>query len=525
MIERHPLARSPHIRMIAGACAVITKTWCLAAISALTLAAASSCGPPDARRSPGGNTGDGGNPPPAPVRSETYIRTIAASGNAAVNDLVVDAAGSVYLTGETTAFDFPVTEGAYDVQCGTDGVCNGNPGQFEPPHADAFVMKLGSDGRVIYSSYVGGSSDDIGRGIAVDAEGNAYVVGETHSIDFPASTESQRCSGFEAFAIKLNPSGSRLSASRCFGGEAAEVARDVALDNHGHVYMTGYTASRNFPVLNAVQPVFRGSLDVFILKLEDSRLAPLYATYLGGSGQDTPTKLTVDPEGNVLVTGSSASADFPAVRGLQQLAGSVDAFVTKLDSSGSTLVFSTLIGGKEGAGIDIGNAVSVDADGNCYVAGWTDSGDFPATRGAIDTVCGTDGTCNHPLSDGFVLSLDRFGGLRHASFIGGSRDDIAHAIAVRPDGRTYVTGNTQSADFPSVLPFATSWVPATLNDVMFLWQQDANGMALRRATLVPFSETRPRDARAIAVGGQFVYIAGLAGRGFFVQKLNDAGWE
>jgi hypothetical protein len=247
---------------------------------------------------------------------------------------------------------------------------------------------------VIYSTYLGGSLEDLGAGIAVDSSGNSYVTGWTQSTDFPTMNPLQPANaggGYgDAFVAKLNPTGSALVYSTYLGGSGDDAGWGIAVDNLGNAYVTGNTTSTNFPTMNPLQPAYGGGNgDTFVAKLNPTGSVLLYSTYLGGSGADTGYGVAVDSSGDAYVTGWAGSTDFPTANPLQPAnGGAPDAFVTEINTTGSALVYSTYLGGSSG---DSGLGIAVDSSGNAYVTGWTTSTDFPtmnplqpASGGAFD---------------------------------------------------------------------------------------------------------------------------------------------
>ena len=233
-----------------------------------------------------------------------------------------------------------------------------------------------------YSTYLGGSSYDYGGGIAVDSAGNAYVAGSTGSTDFPTLNPLQPSYGggdYDAFVAKLNPAGSALVYSTYLGGSGSDQGVGIAVDSSGNAYVTGLTQSTDFPTLNPLQAKCGNcSPDygtAFVAKLNASGSALLYSTYLGGSSYGVGGAIAVDSSGNAYVTGQTSSKDFPTVNPFQaSLKGTVNAFVSKLNSTGSALVYSTYLGGSTN---EWGAGIAVDSDGNAYVTGYTQSTDFP----------------------------------------------------------------------------------------------------------------------------------------------------
>lgn len=467
------------------------------------------------------------SPSPAPPASRVVwerVVQVTTGGRPRVRDIAVDAEGSVYLTGDTTSSDYPTTDGAYDRTCGTDGRCNADPGRFISPRSDVFVTKLDAQGKMVYSTFIGTDSVDEGHAIAVDAAGRAWISGESWSADFPVSAGAQRCgtapdfsSGRDAFVLRLSADGSAVDLAACFGGDGVDIGEDIALGPDNSVYVAGFTASVNFPLVRPLQPVKGDRSDLFVMRLGPDSVSPLWATYLGGSGLDVVNGLGVDGAGSVVVAGYTDGADWPRVRSTQAaFGGVVDAFVTKIDREGALLVFSTTIGG---AGIDRAEGAAVAADGRAWIVGFTNSGDFPVSDGVADAICGTDGTCNAPESDGFAVALGPLGEFEWGTFLGGGNADLASRVAIDPTGRLVVLGETQSTDYPLVDPEATSWPPEPLRGVPFLSDLTA-AAALVWSTLVPVAAERPMAPYAVTVSvDRSRYVAGSVSRGLFVVKI------
>jgi hypothetical protein len=345
-----------------------------------------------------------------------------------------------------------------------------------------------------YSTYLGGSGGDSGIRIALDAGGNAYVTGNTMSIDFPTTPGAFQLTfrgggiffGGDAFVTKLDPTGSTLVYSTFLGGSGFDRGYGIVVDADGHAYVTGYTASVDFPTtVGALQTTSGGSSDAFITKLNPTGSALVYSTYLGGSGGDASYGgIAVDAAGNAYVAGTTESLNFPTTPGAFQLARGCcggDAFVAKLNPTGSGLVYSTYLGGGNSDGA---NGIAVDAAGNAYVAGATLSINFPSTAGAFQPICGGGGAW-----DAFVTKLNPTGSaLVYSTFLGGGRSDGAGGIAVDADGNAYVTGSTDSSNFPTTAgAFQTTFVERYLggghfaNDA-FVTKLNPTGSALVYST-------------------------------------------
>jgi len=346
------------------------------------------------------------------------------------------------VTGFTDSTNFPTTPGAF---------------QTSSSVSTAFVTKLNPAGSApLYSTYLGGGGpcsaptcSDGGRGIAVDSLGNAYVTGNTHSTSFPTTPGAFRSAspgGNNAFVTKLNPAGTApLLYSTYLGGSGDDDGRGIAVDGVGDAYVTGITNSTDFPTTTgAFQTTNGGGFDAYVTKLNPAGSAPVYSTYLGGSLTDFGQGIAVDAAGNAWVTGGTQSTNFPTSPGAFRtaLAGGFDAFVAKLNPSGSApLVYSTFLGGSLN---DAGFGVAIDGAGNAYAAGLTNSTDFPTTAGTIQATSGGS-------TDAFVTKLNPAGSapLIYSTYLGGTSVDAGEGIAVDGLANAYVTGQTDSANFPT----------------------------------------------------------------------------
>jgi hypothetical protein len=304
-----------------------------------------------------------------------------------------------------------------------------------------------------YATYLSGTDSEKGLSIAVDNAGNAYATGFTRSIDFPTANAAQPANhgAADIFVSKLNASGTALIYSTYLGGGDIDVATGITRDSAGAVYITGYTASNNFPVTpNALQSGLKGSAyDAFVTKLGSSG-ALQYSTYLGGSDLDTANAIAVDASGNAYVTGFTCSTDFPVMAAFQPFLNGApggcfagwDAFVSKLNPNGSALVYSTYFGGNDK---DQANGIAVDAQDRASITGFTRSVNLPTTGFPLSAYKGA--------SDAFVARFTPTGWLDYSTFFGGSAYDEGTAIAVDASGALYTTGFTASIDFPTVNAF------------------------------------------------------------------------
>ncbi|HYN87140.1 MAG TPA: SBBP repeat-containing protein [Ardenticatenaceae bacterium] len=334
-------------------------------------------------------------------------------GEGVNGSIAVDSAGQAFVVGNTYSSDFPTTEQAYDRVCGTSGDCSPS-GRW----SDAFITGITATGdALVYSSYLGGRDSDFPGGVAVDTAGAVYVAGETWSRDFPTTTRlyDPNCRSDEAgdnceadsFVVKINPAVAMtesLTFGAILGGTGIDGANSIALDEAGHIYVTGDTVAHNFPT--TVGAFDRScsndgdcsfSPDAFVVKINPAESGPaalLYSTYLGGITADRGWDIAIDDLGNAYVTGIS-SGNFPITPGAydNRVEGS-DGFVAVLNATGvltSQLLYSTYLGG---GGDDAGAGLALtEPEGGLYVAGGTTSTDFPTTTSALDSDCGADGAC------------------------------------------------------------------------------------------------------------------------------------
>jgi hypothetical protein len=373
-----------------------------------------------------------------------YSTYIGGSGDDRGFSIAVDGAGNAYFTGRTDSPNFPTANAFQPTRHGSN---------------DAYVTKLNPAGSaLVYSTYLGGTDDDRGLGVVVDSTGNAYVTGIALSADFPTVNPLQaaRSGPEDAFVAKLNPTGLALSYSTYLGGSGSEGGRSLAVDSSGNVYVTGQTASTNFPVMNPLQPNLGGQEDGFVTKLNSSGSAFLYSTYLGGGGSDQGFALALDGSGNAYIVGTTNSNNFPTTNSFQKTLGGLrDAFVTKLNSTGSAFIYSTYLGG---SGDEFGEAIAVDSTGHAFVTGDTTSGNFPTANPL--QICLAGG-----LWDAFVAKLSAAGtSLSYSTYLGGSAGEFSFdrmGIAVDPLGNAYVTGHTASTDFPTKSPIQPGFAGGT----------------------------------------------------------------
>jgi len=361
--------------------------------------------------------------------------------------IAIDAAGNAYIVGQTQSTNFPTTGGAFDRTFNVDTCPRCGIDQY-----DAFVTKLNPAGSaLVYSTYLGGFQIDDGMAIAVDAAGNAYVAGQTDSSNFPTTAGAFDRVKKNVFVTKLNPTGSALVYSTFLGGSGVAFPSHVAVNAAGNLFVAGSTSSTDFPTTaGAFDRTENGAFDVFLTKLNPAGSALVYSTFLGGSGFDSAGGLALDAAGNAYLSGGAGSVDFPTTPGaFDTLPDGSDAFITKVNPAGSALVYSTVLGGTDSEGA---SDIAVDAAGNAWVTGGTGSVDFPIIVGAVDST-------HNGGSDVFISELNATGStLLYSTFLGGNQGEGGSGIALGPGGTVYVTGSTQSPNFPTTAgAFDTVW--------------------------------------------------------------------
>jgi hypothetical protein len=429
----------------------------------------------------------------------TYLGGSVISGGGDIGwGIAVDQQGQAYVMGITGSSNFP-TENALQPTFG---------GGFN----DAFVAKLNKQGSaLVYSTYLGGSGDDQGQSIAVDKRGQAYVTGETYSTDFPTKNALQPVLGgsADAFVAQLTADGAALRYSTYLGGSEYDSGSGIAVDKWGRPYVTGTTSSTDFPIKNALQPTLGGSEDAFVAQLTADGAALGYATYLGGSRRDGGFDIAVDQLGQAYVTGGTFSTDFPTKNALQPTfggdVGDVDAFVTKITVDGAAFHYSTYLGGSR---FDACEGIAVDERGQASVTGRTSSLDFP-TKNALQP---TFGGGSH---DVFVAQFTADGAaLRYSTYLGGSGEDLGYGIALNKQGQAYVTGGTDSTDFPTKNAIQPALGGST--DV-FVAKFSADGAALRYSTYLGGGMSDLGAGIVVDTQGQ-AYVAGSTSSSDFPTK-------
>jgi hypothetical protein len=412
--------------------------------------------------------------------------------------LAVDNSGNAHISGYTQSADFPTTAGA---------IGHGHNGG-----GDVFVVKLYSEGSSLeYATFLGGAGDEKGRGIALDGTGYIYVVGFTTSPDFPTTvgafdtTHNGGMPWGDTFVVKLDPVAGLLEYSTFVGGSAHEAGNSIAVDETGSAYISGFTASSDFPVTAGV---YDGSYnggsawgDVFLAKLNPTGSVLDFATYLGGSADDEGNRIALESLGGVYITGKTFSGDFPTSASAFDVShgGHLDAFVAKMNATGSALEYSTFLGG---GGEDVGNGIALDDSGCAYVSGYTASGGtFPTTIGAYDR------TFNGGYHDAFLCKLNPEGSnLVYSTFVGGGGSDDGYNIILDDSSNVYQIGWTTSGNFPTT-PDAYDNTFAAGSDDVFVVKLNATLSALYYGTYLG-GEERDGGYGIARDDSGYVYLAG-----------------
>jgi len=429
---------------------------------------------------------------------------------------------------------------------------------------DGFVAKFDNTGtNLVYLTYLGGTNDEYVAGVAVDTAGNAFVAGFTDSTNFPilnalfpsiAGKLNTKVHAFpsDAFVAELDPSGSNLIYSTYLGGSGSDMATAIAIDAADNVYVTGFTSSTNFPITNPLPFQLTGSTNLFLNRIPGTNSAFVteiaagggslpFSSYLGGAAASTGEGIAVDTAGNIYVSGYTDSTNFPTTNFLvftnimvgitnqvsgtnvvngSRLNGSTnrtfnfDAFVTKLQPSGAGFVYSTLLGGLNN---DLGYRIACDAGGNAYVTGYSSSTNFPNTAIGIPGLhTFVETNRNFSLQNNTDVFLTKItndvsgqAGIGYSALFGGKDEDIGYGIAVDPAGDAFVTGVTQSTNFPIINP-----IPFQLTGT--------TNPALDRLTGKTVRRRYPSDAFVTVFnpGGTAVFYSTLLG-----GSRTDAGYN
>lgn len=439
------------------------------------------------------------------------------AGDDECHAVALDTARTPYITGATVSADFPTTAGAYSRAVRAK---------------DCFVAKFnGAGNALMYTTYLGGSGDDIGYALAVDAAGSAYIAGTTTSNDFPATSgaiqprrgDNPNSANTDCFVAKLTPDGGNLIYATYLGGRQPDIAKALALDPNGACIIGGSTSSGaiggvqdSFPITTrAFSRAYNGGGDDgFVAKISPDGKTLELCTYLGGNGGDYVNALALGNDGTIYATGETLSpTTFPHTPFTigQRVKGQYECFITKFSPAGDSLRYSVLVGGEYSDG---GKGITADIFGNCYVAGYTESRNFPASQGALDTAFNG---IPQMTRDAFILKLSpKADSLLYSTFFGGEGSDEAAGIAIDVCGAAYIAGPTNSP----ALPVTPDAYDATLNNGSsaqrdaFLAKINSDGNTLVYSTFL--GGAGDDDASDIAVDATgAVYVAGTTASGDF----------
>ena len=375
----------------------------------------------------------------------TYLGGMYSDGATAIT---IDKDDNVYVTGSTDSFDFPTTSNAYQ-------------STFAGGITDAFVAKFSSNGELLYSTYLGGSTPnqyDGGVDIQVDDSENIYIAGYTSSSDFPTINAFDDTYNmgenpyYDAFITKFSTDGTMLLFSTYLGGTNTDCAYGLKIDTQESVYITGVTWSSDFPLVYPYDDSLSGSMDIFVTHLCSTGESVLYSTYIGGSEDETGFGIALDKKGAIYVTGSTCSVDFPIINAYDSIlndgySSTYDAYVTKIAPDGATLIFSTYLGGSE---CEEAFSIAVDNNGCAYITGYTASQDFP-TINAYQT----QGHWMGEGPEGFITKFSSEGNIvTSSSFFGGSSCEVgfpyyAASLVLDQYKNIYIVGPTTSTDYPT----------------------------------------------------------------------------
>ncbi|HTP31828.1 MAG TPA: SBBP repeat-containing protein [Candidatus Acidoferrales bacterium] len=341
-----------------------------------------------------------------------YLTQLGGKGVDVADRVKVDNRGHAYVTGFTGSRDFPITANA------VQRVYGGG-------ESDAFLAEMDPAGRILYSSYIGGSQADQGNGIALAPNGDLWIAGTTWSSDFPNVKQrfGSRGKG-DLFVVRLKPEDAAVHSAMLLGGSSPEKLTGIAIGGSS-VFVTGYTESADFPVLRPLQARLGGSSDAFLVALRYGLDSIMFSTYLGGSGDDSAWGVALDPQGNPVVAGITESDDLPVTGGAFQTrrGGQADAFLMKLDKSGQKVLLATYYGGSglDHAGYDGGN-IAVAGTGTIWMAGLTNSRDLIVPGGYRPQYGGGE-------QDGFLIALSPSGRLCYGTYTGSTARALLEGVA------------------------------------------------------------------------------------------------
>lgn len=415
------------------------------------------------------------------------------------NSITVDEEGCAYITGNTSSRDFPTIPGSF------------NTTFVGRSYGMAYVTKLNPQGTsLVYSTYLGGSGNDVGHDIKVIVDGTVIVTGSTYSEDFPVTEEiyqRELDKGADIFITKLSNDGSELIFSTYLGGDGVDIPMEIALDPQGFIHLTGYTSSEDFPMESSAFQTWHSGRPycVFVAKMTPNGTTLVASTYLGGWKYDSGHGIDLDPDGNIYVCGKAESINFPTTEGVVQpeFGGNrADGFVACFSPDLTSARYITYL---DGEGYGVCRDIDVDDEGNAYVTGYTNSEDFPTTSGAYQMRISSKSIEFKP--EAFVCKLSPDGSkFIFSTLVGGNDWDSASSISVDEHGYSYVIGRTLSNDFPVTPGLVHRFRGKNASDA-FMFKLNSAGSDLDFSTCI--GGTRRDDGTCLVMDDEgMAYITG-----------------
>ncbi len=364
------------------------------------------------------------------LRGNTYFRYSTFLGGGPSDNawaVVLDSAGNSYVVGETLSPNFPTLNAFNDTWSGDD---------------DIFLTKFSITGEMLFSTYIGGYDSDIARDVILDTFGNIYICGRTESdTGFPlvnAQNSTYGGGASDAFLLKLDSTGANLLFSTFLGGDSEDAAYGLDLDTSGDVYVVGYTTSYDFPTVNAYNDTKGSLMDVILTKYDSTGQNILYSTFIGGNDDDFAYNLAIDSDDYCYIVGATGSSNYPTNNAMNSTNnGGYDVFITKIKPGESVLSYSTYLGS---SGHDIARDIVVDSSGQAFFVGFAEQGDYPL-RNEIMTFQG--------IRDIIITGINSTGtGTIFSTYLGTSNFDEAEAIVQGSGGHLYITGSTYGNGIP-----------------------------------------------------------------------------